>query len=43
VDESKYFEAIAKQAPDVDKGRRLGHRKNKLVKDFSTKWKENRQ
>jgi hypothetical protein len=34
VDESKYFEAIAKQAPDVLKGRHLKGKKANLVTDF---------
>lgn len=34
VDESKYFEAIARQAPDVTKGRQLNKKKANLVTDF---------
>ena len=41
VDESKYFEAIAKQAPNLDKAAYLKKTKKKLMEDFRHRQAEN--
>jgi hypothetical protein len=38
VDESKYFKAIERQAPDIDKFLRLKKKKENLKTEFKKKW-----